>query len=116
MFDFLGVKALKAQCETLRSKLAALEYTINGSEGEFGIVQHIHGTGKPGQEGLWGKLKQLEQQNAELQKKVAALQNLEELVRKALQQNPEQLVKLYDAHRMEQLLIEAVNKQLGERN
>ena len=81
MFDFFGVKALQALCETLLTKLTALE-----------------------------------QQNAVLQKKVENLQSLEELVKKALQENPELLVKLYDAHRLEQLLIEAVNKQLGATN
>ena len=77
------------EAEPVYRRLSNLETTVNGANGHFGLSQHILGTGKPGQEGLWKKLEQLEEENRKLREQVQKLQN------------------------MEKLLIEAVNKQLG---
>lgn len=62
------------------------------------------------------KIEQLEQQNRDLQHKVEELQGLESLIKKAIEKNPELLVKLYDVNKLEQKLVEAVNAQLGNVN
>lgn len=62
------------------------------------------------------KIEQLEQQNRDLQHKVEELQGLETLIKKAIEKNPELLVKLYDVNKLEQKLVEAVNAQLGNVN
>ena len=59
MFDLFGIKALK-------QRVLTLEKTVNGAEGEFGLIQHIYGTDKPGQEGLWRKVEQLEKEVCKL--------------------------------------------------
>lgn len=116
MFDIFGLKALTA-------RLSAVERTVTGDSEQWGLVQHIHGTGKRGQEGLWDKIdllskkiEQLEQQNRDLRHKVEELQGLESLIKKAIEKNPELLVKLYDVNKLEQKLVEAVNAQLGNVN
>ncbi len=105
MFDLFGIKALK-------QRVLTLEKTVNGAEGEFGLIQHIYGTDKPGQEGLWRKVEQLEKENARLKQERAQLQGLESLIKRVIEEKPEMLVKMYDVHKLEELLLKAVNKQL----
>lgn len=86
----------------LESELGRIRYIVEGDGKEWGLVQHVHGKGQPGEEGLWGSVDILKKSLREAQEKNRAL----EARLDSLQEKYEKLSKL---------LIEAARKQLGDK-
>lgn len=95
--DWLGTEGGK-----LKTELERIRYIVEGDGKEWGLVQHVHGKGQPGEEGLWGSVDILKKSLREAQEKNRAL----EARLDSLQEKYEKLSKL---------LIEAVRKQLGDK-
>lgn len=79
-------------------RLRNLERDVYGQYNDWGLYQHVMGTGQPGQEGLW-----------------RVIDTLQEEVQRLNQQVNELNAKLQKQGNLEKVLIEAVNKQLGEK-
>lgn len=86
----------------LEGELGRIRKIVEGNGKEWGLVQHVHGTGQSGQEGLWGRLCKLED----------SLNNEQEKNR-ALEARLGDLEKKYED--LSKLLIEAARKQLGDK-
>lgn len=86
----------------LERELGRIRYIVEGDGKEWGLVQHVHGKGQPGEEGLWGSVDILKNSLREAQEKNRAL----EARLDSLQEKYEKLSKL---------LIEAARKQLGDK-
>lgn len=79
----------------LEGELGRIRYIVEGDGKEWGLVQHVHGTGQRGQEGLWAKLTEAQEKNRALEARLDSLQEKYE--------------------KLSKLLIEAARKQLGDK-
>lgn len=86
----------------LERELGRIRNIVEGDGKEWGLVQHVHGKGQPGEEGLWGSVDSLKKSLEEAQEK-----------NRALEARLGDLEKKYED--LSKLLIEAARKQLGDK-